>query len=59
MICFVLVFCEPGKKDKAKVGIEAVGIERHGQQQKPLRLPLKDWQAEITGESEKVWVHFG
>ena len=41
------------------MGIEAVGIERHGQQQKPLRLPLKDWQAEITGESEKVWVHFG
>ncbi len=32
------------------MGIEAVGIERHGQQQKLLRLQLKDWQAEITGE---------
>lgn len=52
------LFSATGKNDKAKVGIEAVGIERHGQQQKPLRLPLKDWQAEITGESEKVWVAF-
>ena len=44
---------------RQKWGLKLWELRGMGSSKKPLRLPLKDWQAEITGESEKVWVHFG